>query len=275
MASASSLIRTEVRRVSSAKSKGLGRITKFTGGKKAKGRIRLGQPISPKGFPAFPPVSTLATPVAVTRLPPTITRGVATAPLAGPLGQPTGLPTIGVAGLDFSGITSLCGLIPDERLRILCEAGVGLFPEQRGRTTPLVDGTTDGCDPGFVKFGTQCIDPGAILPGGDPLFQPDFNGEVVRGGFGLPATTPEGVSRITRKCPRGMVLGIDNLCYAKAILPARSLLRKWKRPPRPPISRRDTVAIRRAAGARDRVFELAKDVGLHVAKSPHRKKAKT
>lgn len=87
------------------------------------------------------------------------------------------------------------------------------------------------------------------------------------GAFGMPASEPEAESRQTLRCPRGMVLAIDNLCYPKAVLSRRNKFRKWRQPPRPTLSRRDEVAIRRAASAKDRVLALAKEAGLHASKT--------
>lgn len=100
-------------------------------------------------------------------------------------------------------------------------------------------------------------------------------GQVVQGAWGLPAVVPDVKMRRVLKCERGLVLGIDNLCYPRAVLSSRNVHRKWRRPPKPTVSRRDEVAIRRAAAAKDRVLELAKDVGLHASKTrPAARKAK-
>ena len=99
-------------------------------------------------------------------------------------------------------------------------------------------------------------------------------GDVVEGAWGLPAVTPDVAMRQVLDCPRGMVLGIDNLCYPKAVLSSRNVHRKWRRPPKPTVSRRDEVAIRRAASAKDRVLELAKEVGLHASKTKPAPRAK-
>lgn len=122
------------------------------------------------------------------------------------------------------------------------------------------------CPAGTFRVGDRCVDPTALPPGGRPATV-GAGGVPTVGAFGLPALSPVGEQRLVRKCGRGMVLGIDNLCYPKAVLTGRSKFRKWRRPVRPPISRRDVVAIGRAARAKDRVLELAKDVGLSVSKS--------
>ena len=151
--------------------------------------------------------------------------------------------------------------------RDLCLLGIGLF--QPG--TPTF-GPVD-CPAGMIRLGERCIDLTALPPGGDPAFQPvpTGGGQATVGAFGLPALSPTGISRLVRKCGRGMVLGVDNLCYPKAVLTGRSKFRKWRRPVRPPVTRRDVIAIRRAAGARDRVKELAKDVGLKIGSSRKKK----
>ncbi len=102
-------------------------------------------------------------------------------------------------------------------------------------------------------------------------------GEVTMGSFGLPAMVPRQVGQIQRangtvgpilKCDRGFVLGTDNLCYPKQVLPRRSQFRKWRGATRPLISGADVKAIRRAARAKGRVLELAKDIGLHASAKP-------
>lgn len=122
------------------------------------------------------------------------------------------------------------------------------------------------CGPGRISMGGKCVDPSAILPGGEPFVAPG-GGAAVMGAFGMPAQVPSIVVREVRKCMKGMVLGKDNLCYPKGILTRRSKYRKHRRPPRPPVSAADMKAIRRAARAKDRVASLGKDVGLHVSKT--------
>jgi len=114
-------------------------------------------------------------------------------------------------------------------------------------------------------------------PGPDgPVTGSGAPGTAVVGAFGLPAMEPDVVGTIMRRdgssgpilrCGRGMVLGIDSLCYPKAVMPRRSKFRKWRAAPRPVISARDTKAIRIAASAKERVLVLAKDVGLHASKT--------
>jgi len=99
-------------------------------------------------------------------------------------------------------------------------------------------------------------------------------GRAVEGAFGLPAFEPEEELVPTLRCPRGMVLGQDDLCYPKAVLPRRSQWRKWKGTARAPVTAGDARSIRKAARAKDRVLKLAKSVGLHASKTRPAPKAK-
>jgi len=143
------------------------------------------------------------------------------------------------------------------------------------------------CGPGFVMQNGRCVRRGGLrgLPSRvlDPLGlgqflvrpQPretpmarDRGGfQAVEGAFGMPAMVPEEEMRRTLVCPRGMVLGDDELCYPKAVLPRRSKFRKWRGQARPPVTAGDARAIRKAAAAKERVLTLAKSVGLHASKT--------
>ena len=106
----------------------------------------------------------------------------------------------------------------------------------------------------------------------------DTGGQAVIGAFGLPAQAPAIVGQINgkpvRRCRKGSVLGTDELCYPKAVLPPRSKFRKWKRPPRPLLSRSDEKAIRTAVRVKDKVGDLARDAGLYVAASKPKPRAR-
>ena len=145
-----------------------------------------------------------------------------------------------------------------------------------------------GGDPpsNFVPVAGPCTIPGQRVDPvtGDCRFYlgtasgPESGGQAVVGGFGLPALAPAIVGEINgkpvRRCNKGSVLGTDNLCYSKAVLPPRSKFRKWKRPPRPIFSRSDEKAIRRAASVKDKVGDLARDAGLYVANSKPKARAR-
>jgi len=130
------------------------------------------------------------------------------------------------------------------------------------------------CGRGRIRVRGVCVDPSAALPGGDP-FLTRAGGVAVAGAFGMPAFSPLEEQVLTRRCPPRMVLGFDNLCYPKAVLPPRSQFRKWKRAPSPTLSRRDEAAITRAASAKDRVLGLAKKAGLFASKTRPASKGKS
>lgn len=276
MASASALVRGQVRRVSSGTAKALGQLAKVTPGLNGIGGPTRGTISAPLVRTAQPRPRVLGAPPAGFPQPfaqPTTFGPITVGPtIAGPAAFSPFSP--GDAASAF--IPSLCDLLP-ANLVPLCKAGASLIPSGQGAPGDALVAGPQECPEGTIRFQNTCIAAGDLFPGGDPLTFPAGNGvsgAVVQGGFGLPATEPVGVQRVVRRCSKGMVLGIDNLCYAKAILPPRSKLRKWRRPPRPPVTRRDVVAIRRSAGARERVFDLAKDVGLHVSKTGHKRKKK-
>ena len=177
-------------------------------------------------------------------------------PGSGPAGGP------GASGLDVA-----CNLLTGTA-RDLCLLGSRTFFPQEGGAASA------DCPTGQVRVGNVCVDLTALPPGGDPAVTQTIGAGVATvGAFGLPALRPQGVSRIVRRCGRGMVLGVDNLCYPKAVLPGRSKFRKWRRPIKPPISRRDVRAITLAAAAKDRVADLARDVGLKVGPKKRTKRA--
>jgi len=93
---------------------------------------------------------------------------------------------------------------------------------------------------------------------------PDF--QAVQGAFGLAAMAPFAIQRVHLDCPKGMVLGRDNLCYPKQVLRRNSKFRKWRSGPRPPVSAADAKMIRRLGAARAAVERLAKDVDLQTKK---------
>jgi len=147
-----------------------------------------------------------------------------------------------------------------------------------------------GCGIGFVLRNGKCERAGGFIPAAERFFDADFpggtqrgitggttrrtqvarrrgTGQAVIGAFGIPAEVPD--EELVRRlvCPPGTVLGKDELCYMKAVLPRRSRFRKWRPAPRPTLSRADENHIRKAAAAKERVLVLAKKAGLHASKS--------
>lgn len=206
---------------------------------------------------------------------PVVTRNPLTgtvSPTFGPTFAPMSSPVS--AGDIATVLTPGCAALPSP-LKEICQ-GVGTLvsspkPTTSGSTTQSTGTTLQQatCPPGTVRVGDTCISPGDLFPGGAPGFI-EAGGQAVVGAFGLPALSPtivgsvassRGVSPI-RRCPRGMVLGFDELCYAKQLLPRRSKFRKHKGDRRPPMTGADAAALRRIGTLQKRVKELAKDAGI-------------
>lgn len=131
-----------------------------------------------------------------------------------------------------------------------------------------ITGSTPGkpaCAPGFKMVNGQCVTEGIsgavqrILPGGQTGTMVDSYGEAVLGAWGKPALVPRQVGTITRndgstspvlRCPRGAVLGIDNLCYQKG---SKGLQRKWPAGSRPIISANDAKTLKKIGSLQERV----------------------
>lgn len=175
-----------------------------------------------------------------------------------------------IGGTTGEGIGTALGTFLEDLLRKKAGGGTGT-PSSGGQTN--LTGTVAPCPEGTRRVGTKCVDLLALPPGGKPGVIPAPGtavgapgGTAVMGAFGLPAMSPRIETRVHRSCGPGMVLGKDNLCYPKRVLPRRSNMRKWKGDRRPPVTAADARAIRRAERARGRVKDLAKDVGFSVKK---------
>jgi len=196
------------------------------------------------------------------------------------------------AGLSLAGIIRGIGKVGTG---FLSGGPIGAIGATAGLFAPgMKPSAPAGCPPGFRRNPGSgvCEQTGFVgatqrfFPGGQTGTVSDVGGEAVMGAFGLPARVPRQVGSITRndgtvgpvlRCIAGMVLGKDNLCYPSQVLSPRSRFRKHKRPRKPPVTARDNAAIKRAAGAKERVKNLAKEVGLTVgtkAKSSSKSKAK-
>ena len=146
--------------------------------------------------------------------------------------------------------------------------------ETLGKATGVLPGTKGmamTCPEGFkVDSKGMCVRAGLpgtiqrILPGGKSGTLGDVSGNAVVGAFGVPGLVPEQVGVINGgpilKCPAGMVLGKDDICYVRSVLPRQ--FRKWPRAARPPITAGDAKAIRKAESAKRRVKKLAGAVGF-------------
>lgn len=132
------------------------------------------------------------------------------------------------------------------------------------------------CPPGAFKLPTgQCFAPGDAFPGGAPmLFQSDEFGQAVIGRYGTALEPAQRPAAVRLRCPRGSVLGTDNLCYNKRDL--RKGERKWP-PGRKPLltgGELNCITTARKAGRRlaTKVNQLQEMGMLPKAKAPRRRK---
>lgn len=132
------------------------------------------------------------------------------------------------------------------------------------------------CNPGFELRGGQCVPIVQIGGGGSnvPMLPPTTNittpaegaFQAVSGAFGMPAIAPrhEFVGRFN--CPKGMVLGEDELCYPKQVLRRDSRFRKWKPGVRPLLTGGQRNNLRKARVSLMKVKEAGSSLGLTVKK---------
>lgn len=147
-------------------------------------------------------------------------------------------------------------------------------------TPPRFTSEAQVCPPGRFRVGSRCVDILAAPPGGVPFTTEagvSINGAggavafefgAVQGAFGLPATVPMSMPATRLRCPRGMVLAIDNLCYPRSVLPRRSKNRKWRAARRPPVSNKTMRALAALDTVDDALKKLSKAGGF---KPPKRK----
>ena len=131
----------------------------------------------------------------------------------------------------------------------------------------FVGGTGNGgCPPGYVLVMGRCVAPQNALPGGQPLTL--SRNQPTTGGMGLAALTPTQVGTITRKdgttgpllrCPAKYVLGMDFLCYPKAMIPNQ--LRAHPRGTRPLLTGGEVRVLNRARALSKKVGKLGTKFG--------------
>lgn len=191
---------------------------------------------------------------------------------------PTGIPGVPTAptggGGGGPGGFDPCGYLPSY-LQDACRYAGGQLPSGGGLNpyAPRNGGGGNGggggggvsCPQGTYKVGNRCVSPGDAFPGGDPFTFP-AGGRTTMGAFGMPAVTPVAEQRVRRRCPDGMVLGKDDLCYPKQVLPRRSKYRKWRGDPKPKISAQDWKTLKRAERVEEKAKEVAKTAGWKVTR---------
>jgi len=133
---------------------------------------------------------------------------------------------------------------------------------------------SSGCGPGFERDSSgRCARAGFVgtaqrlLPGGSTGFQPDGFGAAVNGAFGV-ALEPAAMAATRLRCPRGTVLGRDNLCYNRSSL--RKSERKWSPGTKPVLTGGQVNTLRKA----QRIQERMKKLGL-IGGVPHTHRKKT
>lgn len=147
---------------------------------------------------------------------------------------------------------------------------IGAFRDTFGQPVAPLAGTP--CLPGtFRGPGGFCVDPSAVLPGGDPLFQ--MAGATVMGRYG-PAY--QGNSRlITRTtCLPGDLVGDDGLCYNRKSLTNKE--RMWPRGRQPLFTGGEMRAIMiasRAARKFERTQKRLQKIGMLKKPAPRARAA--
>jgi hypothetical protein len=127
-------------------------------------------------------------------------------------------------------------------------------PSSGAQVTPGL--VPSGDCPGLtsVRIGGVCVDLGALPPGGKPAVTgqtqtptgADGYGPAVKGWYGV-GLTPRVEMVTARRCPRGMALGKDGVCYDRTRL--RKSDREWVPPRKPLLTGGDRAAIAKAAAA--------------------------
>ena len=206
-----------------------------------------------------------------------------TAPLVQPQAPLPQAPTmefeeVTVRGVDFTGLSRPVGE-PFVHRRIGAAIGGFVTGGAVGAVTGFIGGGAapapvfTGADRGQGLGGVSCP-PGAVgntntgvcetpgflgtaqrfVPGGATGTIADAFGEAVMGSFGIPVLVPAQVGTISRRdgsvgpilrCPPGMVLAVDNLCYSKGTRGLASF-RKWKPGTRPFLTGGEVRVLRRA-----------------------------
>jgi hypothetical protein len=113
---------------------------------------------------------------------------------------------------------------------------------------------SSSCGPGLIRVGDQCVNPAAAFPGGTPMITP-AGGSLVYGRYGV-GVEPTAVSRVSRKCPAGMKLGKDGICYERL---ARGQ-RLHDPGARPLLTGGEMAAIRKATRAAGRLARTQKSL---------------
>ena len=151
-------------------------------------------------------------------------------------------------------------------------------------TLPISRQSFEACGPGFRRDASgRCARTGLtgavqrFLPGGESGFAPvelggpgtDEFGVAVMGSFGA-ALEPAQMPATRLRCPRGTVLGRDDLCYNKRDL--RKSERKWPPGTKPVLTGGQVNTLRKAQRIQGRLVSLGLSAHHHHPKPRKRKK---
>ncbi len=134
----------------------------------------------------------------------------------------------------------------EDRIRRLAAGGGGSEPPSGENAVPGNFAPQEAtCPEGTFRILGKCVDliPGGKMSGAGLVAS---GGEAVLGQFGV-AMVPEQRERVRLRCPRGMVLGLDNLCYNRRDL--RKDERKWVPARKPLLTGGELNAISTALSA--------------------------
>lgn len=189
-----------------------------------------------------------------------------------PTGQPTSIwGQIGTAAVDIASDFVRQKLIGSET-----PSSQPQVPSAMAQSTPGI--SQSGC-PGIMSVRDpitgNCINLDALPPGGNPAVTGPYSssgyadgyGEAVKGMYGV-GLVPRVKVTATRKCPRGMALGDDGVCYDKRRL--RKSDRMWDPGTKPLLTGGDRRAIAKAAAAGrklDRAKKSLKRAGRALEKA--------
>lgn len=208
----------------------------------------------------------------------------------------SGIPSIPTGSYGFTGDpvaapSDLSLPVPDWMCQVLTVLGVGCsWSDAISAGVAYLSGGSDSnnsvgagsiCPPGYEvdpETGICNLSGAAgtvqrVLPGGKTGTLGYDYGNAVVGAFGIPALQPAQVGTIRRRdgttgpvlrCPKGAVLGDDDLCYMKGTIPRQ--FRKWKPAAKCPMTAADAKALRRIGTLQNRVKRLAKTAGLTTKK---------
>jgi len=182
----------------------------------------------------------------------------------------------GIPGLS-TGIPSIDQLLGAGYDWLLGRLSGGQGPGTGGAGGSLTGATANQCPTGYTWDGERCVTAGIqgsvqrFLPGGATGTLSDAYGEAVLGRYGV-ALAPAQVGQVTSmktgitnpilRCPPGMILGKDNLCYESLTKKER----KWAKPRKPLLTGGDMNALARVKRIRNNLKKAAGAADLSCRK---------